>query len=301
VATVFIYQRDKIRKTVALFYDFEGDTKERYRQACDSFEFAVGSEEILLAEVEFGTPSSVKTNIPIPSISTDSRSLYFFPDLVLVEDEEKASKFSYQKLDLSSSGKISKKSKRHPSDAELIDSEWNHSNKDGSKDKRYNNKYKLYNTQYEVLKIESNENGFGHFEVGFSKKGSFSKITDMLSKLPLDISEQEGNRDELGGVVSQLVDMGEAKKAITTGDMDKGATEDIVKIFQSFSDKKQKEVIEKVAKKDRAAANFLERIRSMQKRGEKIRKLTDKIKDKFGDGEEVGNEYKEKSIKERYK
>jgi hypothetical protein len=64
-------------------------------------------------------------------------------------------------------------------------------------------------------------------------------------------------------------------------DMDQETIEDLIKIFQTFGDEKQKEVIEKVAKDDRAAATFLERIRRMQKRGEKIRNITDKIEDKF--------------------
>lgn len=303
VVTVFIYQRDKVRKTVALFYDFEEDTKDRYRQACDSFEFAVGSKEILFAEVEFGTPGSVRTNIPIPSISTDDRSLYFFPDLILVEDGNKVSKFSYRKLDLSSSGKLRKESKSHPSDAKLIDSEWKHSNKDGSRDKRYNDNYKIYATQYEVLKVKSSESGFGNFEVAFSKKGSFSKMTDMLSKLPLNVGEQDVNYNELGGIASQLIDVGNAnseKENLTNEGMDQEDLEVLVKTFQTLSDSEQKRIVKKVAKESRGTANFLERIRRMQERSEKIRRITDNIKDKFSGGENEEGKNKEKSIKEKY-
>ncbi len=67
-------------------------------------------------------------------------------------------------------------------------------------------------------------------------------------------------------------------------DMDQESIEDLVKVFQSLGEEKQDEIINKVAKKDKAASKFLKRIQRMEKRGEKINNIRDKIKDKFSDG-----------------
>lgn len=64
-------------------------------------------------------------------------------------------------------------------------------------------------------------------------------------------------------------------------DMDQEELEVLIKTFQTLSDSEQQRIIDKVAKKSRKTATFLERIRKMQKRGEKIQNITDKIEDKF--------------------
>lgn len=63
--------------------------------------------------------------------------------------------------------------------------------------------------------------------------------------------------------------------------MDQEELEVLIKTFQTLSDSEQQRIIDKVAKKSRKTATFLERIRKMQKRGEKIQNITDKIEDKF--------------------
>lgn len=66
--------------------------------------------------------------------------------------------------------------------------------------------------------------------------------------------------------------------------MDQEKLEVLVKTFQTLSDEEQERIIKKVGNESQGTAKFLKRIRRMQKRGEKIGDLTDKIKDKFSDG-----------------
>ena len=86
--TVLLYKRDQVRKTVALFYDFSDEAKKQYKAVCRIFAGATESDEISNAEVGFSSPSSVKTNVPIPSFSSERQSIYFFPERILIENKK---------------------------------------------------------------------------------------------------------------------------------------------------------------------------------------------------------------------
>jgi hypothetical protein len=243
LVTIFAYQRDRIRKTVVLFYDFEEETKRQYKEVCDSFEFAAGADEIRLGEAEFATPDCVKTNIPIPSISIDNRSLYLFPDLVLIEDNNNISKFSYEEDINILTTKTTVKSPNHPQDASLKNTEWKHSNKDGSRDKRYKNNKKMFNTIYEGIAFLISKDKNERFEIGISKTNSSKKIKNLSQKLPLD-SRHEGSSADIED------------------------EENMVELFKKCGNEKQKKVVKRLRERSGLDAKNMEKIRVKQNRGE---------------------------------
>ncbi len=278
LVTIFVHQRDKVRKTVLLFYDFEEETKRQYKEVCDSFEFAAGADEILSGEVEFSTPDCVKTNIPTPSISTGDRSLYLLPDLVLVEEENSISKFSYEEGIKIITYETTLKSENHPLDARYKNTEWEHSNKDGSKDKRYSENKKLYNTIYEVVTIKTIEDGGERLRVKISKSKSSGRIEYSFGNLPLD---------------SKYVRENINKKEPIEKDV-----ESVIEAFKNYGNEKQKRIVKRVYGDNKTEGEILEDVRKKQNNGNlEISDYVKKVDN--SENEEKENEV-EKRIKEKY-
>ena len=55
----------------------------------------------------------------------------------------------------------------------------------------------------------------------------------------------------------------------------------LIKKFRTLDDESQKNIIRRLEKKDPEAADLLKKVRKMQKRGDKIKNVADKIIDKL--------------------
>lgn len=105
---------------------------------------------------EFGTPSFVETNIEIPKIDTEDGIFYFFPFLILIDlNDEK----EFIEIKQSNVSNIHGNTKFHvrdrvASDTKVISTTWQYVNKDGSKDKRFENNSKVSICEYGNLVID---------------------------------------------------------------------------------------------------------------------------------------------------
>lgn len=168
------------RRQVNIIYEFENNDYECYKGIISAFNKIAQSKKIwsLLSSeylsndyqskinagarnlVNLGSASSgtgnipwVNTNITIPLIKTNDKSLYFVPDGILVYDSKGVAYVDYKNL------KISYDTTQFideypPSDAHIIYNTWQYKNKNGGPDRRFKNNKEIPVCKYGELKIE---------------------------------------------------------------------------------------------------------------------------------------------------
>lgn len=188
-ATVLI---DRMKKTTVLFFDFEPEIESFYQNLCNVFDKIsstskkwridargeeldkkrnAGANSIISRNeisVGNGIPPNIKTNIPIPYILMEKKSLYFFPDKLIVFDQYGIGAVSYQNLTISAYLIKFVEEDNVPGDTEIIDSTWKYINKRGGPDKRFKDNCQLPIVLYEEIDFKSN--------TGLNEKIQLSKI-----------------------------------------------------------------------------------------------------------------------------
>lgn len=180
ITFIFVAKWETKRRQVNLVYEFENNCFEYYKEIISAFNkiaqskkiWSLVSSEYLVSDyqskinagarnlVDRGAASSgtgklpwVNTNINIPLIKANGKSLYFVPDGILVYDSKGVAYVDYQNL------KISYDTTRFadeypPSDANIIYNTWQYANKDGGPDRRFKNNKEIPVCKYGELKIE---------------------------------------------------------------------------------------------------------------------------------------------------
>ena len=196
VVAILLYQRDQVRKTVALFYDFEEKPENQYKLICEIFTKAAKSDEIWNAEVGFSSPDSVKTNIPVPAFSIREKSIYFFPERIMVESAEGVEVLPYENVRVSTSSTTqTRTASATPSDAKVVGRTWKHANKDGSRDKRYKKNPRVHKFRVDQVFLRSSSGSIHSMSVlvGFSSIGAAEAVSKGILSLPVHTSG--GNED----------------------------------------------------------------------------------------------------------
>lgn len=126
-------------------------------------------------------PSFIKANIDIYGLNLRNQKMYFTPDRILVfKPFRKVFGCSYRDMFLGISSQRFVESERVYKDAEVVDYTWRYTNKDGSRDLRFNNNRKYPVCKYGELTIKS-PNGI-HTVIEFS---NHELAYDIQSKLVL--------------------------------------------------------------------------------------------------------------------
>lgn len=102
----------------------------------------------------FGTPDYFQTDISIPHLVLGEKSLYFFPDALLIKQKTYRAIY-YPSLKISVSDTRFIEEGKCPSDAELLGHTWKWTNKNGKPDLRYKKNYQIPIFSYGVLEITS--------------------------------------------------------------------------------------------------------------------------------------------------
>lgn len=180
IAFIFVARWETKRRQVNLIYEFENNDFEYYKEIISAFNkiaqskniWSLISSEFLLSDYQSkinagarnlvdrvlassgtGKLPWVNTNINIPLIKANGKSLYFVPDGILVYDSKGVAYVDYKNL------KISYDTTQFvdecpPSDAHVIYNTWQYVNKDGGPDRRFKNNKKIPVCKYGKLKIE---------------------------------------------------------------------------------------------------------------------------------------------------
>jgi hypothetical protein len=174
--------RDKLGKTVVLFYEMEPQFEASYQQLHDKFDqiracqrtwhveargdvqrlqewktSGGASSLIRRKSVGFcqGAPPYFKTNVSVPVIPAGRQVLYFFPDRLLVYAPEGVGAVSYDTLEIGWGESRFIEEEGVPSDARVVDTTWKYVNKKGGPDRRYNDNREIPVALYEVLEFRS--------------------------------------------------------------------------------------------------------------------------------------------------
>lgn len=155
------YYYDQLRKTTVLFYDFDPEAEAHYQALHDGFEKIKGCQRAWHVEakgdvsdpkyhaganmvirrkaINFtkGLPPYVKTNIEVPVIPAGKQLLYFFPERVLVYENNKVGAVAYSDLEFTKSPIRFIEEETVPRDSQIVDRTWRYTNKKGGPDKRF--------------------------------------------------------------------------------------------------------------------------------------------------------------------
>src|SRR5205823_2099909 len=97
----------------------------------------------------------VKTNVAIPFIPLGEKTLYFFPERVLVFAANGVGAVSYDHLSIVARTSRFIENEALPRDAQVIDHTWQYVNKGGGPDRRFNNNRQIPICLYEELCLSS--------------------------------------------------------------------------------------------------------------------------------------------------
>lgn len=198
--TLWVFWKDRIRRTVVAFYDVHGaEEARRFQQLVDSFEQARGVQRAwhviasgavsttyqhkvnagasslvrrLPLTRSLGGPRHLSTNIAVPSLTTARRSIYFLPDRVLIRDGRHYADVAYQNLRSIATVQRFIEDGTVPSDSMVLGHTWKYVNIKGGPDRRFNNNRQLPILQYGRLTLFGESGYSAIFDFSNSKASS---------------------------------------------------------------------------------------------------------------------------------
>lgn len=203
--TVVAHTKDALAKTVVLFYNFDSEMENAYAQlhsaatqlsGCASAwhieasgkvrdrKYHAGASDLVRRKNTFirkSEPPYVKTNIETIAIGVGRQTLHFFPDRVLVYDENGVGAVGYKDLRINIGQTRFIESGSVPKDAQVVDKTWEYVNKSGGPDRRFKNNKALPVCRYEEIVLSS---GTGLNElVQVSRCGFGNAFSDAIAQL----------------------------------------------------------------------------------------------------------------------
>lgn len=203
---------DSYRRTTVLYYDLEGDAETAYNRLAAGFDGlsgcavkwhieAGGAVQSLTAwkrnagashlvnrkatTLAYKLPAVIKSNLTPPALHVGKQTMFFMPDIVLVQDGSRVGAVNYADLNVRWQDSRFIETERVPSDARVVDHTWAHPNKSGGPDRRFKNNRQIPICLYEAMHFTSNS-GVNEL-VEFSRTGvaaAFVEGCRMLGTLP---------------------------------------------------------------------------------------------------------------------
>lgn len=129
----------------------------------------------------YALPKVIKSNVTPPALKAGRQTLYFLPDVILVEDGRRFGAVGYDAVQpiVTQDGFI--ETERVPSDAEVGGSTWLYANKKGGPDRRFANNREIPICLYEQLQFSSADGLNEKFE--FSRRGPAAYFGRVLTAL----------------------------------------------------------------------------------------------------------------------
>ena len=141
-------------------------------------------------QLSVGLPSVLRCNIDVSKIPIGKRTLFFFPDFMLILDGRRAGSVSYQTLTIDIEKTTFIEDGAVPRDSKIVGTRWRYPNKNGGPDRRFKNNRQLPLCEYEDMLFRSSS---GVVElVEFSKVGECEMFRTALGSAPQQ-SKSEAN------------------------------------------------------------------------------------------------------------
>lgn len=131
--------------------------------------------------VRKSAPPYIQTNVEVFCLDHAGKSIYFFPDQILVFNENNVSSLPYSALKIEKATINFVETDIVPNDAKIVGKTWSYVNKSGGPDKRFKDNQELPLCQYEILRM-NNAVGFSE-EFMLSKCGVVDEFIESISKL----------------------------------------------------------------------------------------------------------------------
>jgi len=203
---------DSYRRSVVLYYDLEGDAEDSYKQLAKGFDGLLGCAGKWHIEaggavtnltvwkrnagashlvkknattLSYRLPTVIKSNVIPPSFAVGRQTLFFMPDIILVQDGTRFGVVPYGELALRWQDTRFIEEGRVPSDSLVVGHTWKHPNKSGGPDRRFRDNRQIPICLYETIHFQS-KSGLNEL-VEFSQRGkaaAFAEGCDLLSRLP---------------------------------------------------------------------------------------------------------------------
>ncbi|MBU6268584.1 MAG: DUF4236 domain-containing protein [Sphingomonadales bacterium] len=200
---------DSFRRSAVLFYDLDGDAEAAFKAVTDAFDAlaasqgkwhieASGAVQSLTtwkrnagashlvrrksASLGYRLPGVVKSNVTPPAVRIGRKTIYFLPDVALIEDGSAIGSVAYHELKVEWANSRFIEDGTVPRDAEVIDHTWQHPNKKGGPDRRYKNNRRLPVCLYETLHLHS-ASGVNEL-LEFSRRGLSTHLATAFKIMP---------------------------------------------------------------------------------------------------------------------
>lgn len=171
------------RRSIDIIYEFENNDYKYYEniilafnkiaecnkiwslisslQLSDTYQYKInaGASSLVNTGVASGGTGKlpwVNTNISIPLIKANNKSIYFVPDGIIVYDTKGIAYVEYQSLKINNNT-INFIDEFPPSDANIIDKTWQYTNINGTPDRRFKYNKQIPVCRYGELKIETSD------------------------------------------------------------------------------------------------------------------------------------------------
>ncbi|WP_336159624.1 DUF4236 domain-containing protein [Amycolatopsis sp. VC5-11] len=185
--TVWVFLKDRIRRTVVVFYDVQdAEEAQRFQGLVDAFgpvrearrawhvvasgalsttrQHKVNAGASALVKRHsldrgIGGPPQLSANIAVPSLATSHRAVYFLPDRVLLREGKQYADVQYGELRIEADVQRFIESGSVPGDARVVGHTWQYVNVKGGPDRRYKNNRRLPVLEYGSVRL-SGPNGY---------------------------------------------------------------------------------------------------------------------------------------------
>ncbi len=179
ILSVPAYYYDQLRKTVVLFYELDDDIGRLYEDLHHSIhemgtskkcwhieaqgnvsdrKYHAGADKLVERKPTFigkKQPPFLKTNIEVPAIGVGKQVLFFFPDRLLVFENNAVGAVSYNDMKLNIYTNNFIEDDPVPADAKIIGRTWKYVNKNGGPDKRFSNNREIPIAEYGYVDLRS--------------------------------------------------------------------------------------------------------------------------------------------------
>jgi len=200
---------DSYRRSTVLYYDLDDSVREIYEavtlayddmMSCDKkWHIAAGGDIRDLTTwkrnagasklvdkkpttLAYGAPRIIKSNVTPPSLQVGKQTIYFFPDVALVEDGGRFGAVGYQSLHVNWEDSPFIEDGAVPKDARVIGNTWKHPNKSGGPDRRFRDNRQIPICLYETMRLNSHS-GVNE-AVQFSRTGVSQRFAQGLKAMP---------------------------------------------------------------------------------------------------------------------
>jgi len=219
IAWIFVKWIESYQRKAVLFYELEPEAERAFTQLTEAFDVLAacggkwhvaaggavqdltqwkrnaGASHVVKKAptmLTYALPGVVSSNLTPPTVKVGAQTLYFLPDVVLIEHGKSFGAVGYAGLDLHWQDSNFIEDGNVPADALVIGQTWKHPNKSGGPDRRFRDNYQIPICRYEAFHLRSSS-GLNEL-LEFSKIGVVAPFIDATRKLATAVSTARADK-----------------------------------------------------------------------------------------------------------